>query len=155
MFNGIPNAQKLANNAKISTRKPTTDQNGPYVREYNQKMVQCIKKAISYMEENEKEKSYVIVDMHGDVTVGDKSRKFHTMHYGFIGDEWSTRISYVTDSDMPFRGLQRALKEKGYYLLDESDPSLSKKTRIMIYAGRPDDYDTRTPLWHKMNVLPR
>lgn len=81
----------------------------------------------------------------------------HVLHYGGRGQEgwgWKSRKPLVEVEEMPFITAQKLMYEKGYYLLDESDPSKSFGCYIFLYCQKPADYDTRPPLWHGYNRLP-
>ena len=81
----------------------------------------------------------------------------HVLHYGGRGQEgwgWKSRKPLAELEEMPFITAQKLMYEKGYYLLDESDPSKSFGCYISLYCQKPTDYDTRPSLWHGYNKLP-
>lgn len=79
---------------------------------------------------------------------------FHTTHYGKRnGDDWSDREANSPFASL-FRIIQREMKQKGYYLLDISDPTKGNKLMLILSIGKPDGYDDYPELWHGFNKLP-
>jgi len=52
-----------------------------------------------------------------------------------------------------FKELQLEMLEKGYYLLDISDPFKSKKFVLSFNVEKPPDYDSQPILWHGLNFI--
>jgi hypothetical protein len=85
----------------------------------------------------------------------EKTVPIHVIHYGTLEwvpgkSIWSRRIPLEIKS---FRKIQTLLFEKGFYLLDESDPAKSFRMRVCIYAVKPFDYETSKRLWHRYNRM--
>ena len=134
-----------------------TQQTQEYVDMYNKQLMLSIRTAISYMQKKSKTSSFVHVDFNQIFTISaGKSVKLHTIHYGFVDNRrnhWNARKPFTSETKSPFKLLQELLEKKGYYLLDESDNQLSFHPRFVIYAQKPEDYDEREVLWHKLNIL--
>lgn len=86
------------------------------------------------------------------------SYKFHVVHYGPLvrNDEqhhWMSRYNIFDRLQVfpPFRTLQVEMLNKGFYLMDESDPTKSKRMIIRLYKNRPL-YPMY--LWHTYGVIP-
>lgn len=86
---------------------------------------------------------------------------YNVYHYGkFSNNDWRNgKRKYLNEvsswADMPFSRMQTLFfREKGYYLLDVSDPDISSSVRIMLALERPGDYG-RNRLWHHLNLLPQ
>jgi hypothetical protein len=85
------------------------------------------------------------------------SYKFHVVHYGPLRNKeqyhWMSRYNIFETLQVfpPFRTLQVEMLQKGYYLMDESDPSRSRRMIIRLYKNRPP-YPLY--LWHGYGVIP-
>jgi hypothetical protein len=78
---------------------------------------------------------------------------FHCVHYG--GKQfgrWTNRIQNPLFVNL-FRDIQIELYNKGYYLLDMSDPSRNDKMLIRLFLGVPPFYETFEPLWHGLGKI--
>ena len=78
----------------------------------------------------------------------------HVLQYGHLVDNKYYQRSPLEVAEMPFVKVQKFLFTKGYYLLDESNPTYSKNTFIKLYCVRPTNLETRPVLWHGKNVMP-
>ncbi|CAH6421002.1 Hypothetical protein KVN_LOCUS98 [uncultured virus] len=80
----------------------------------------------------------------------------HVLHYGhYKGKNNFTSRKEDFECERPFIRAQKILLEKGYYLLDESDPSVGFKMIIKLYCEKPNDLQTRKSLWHGLNLPPK
>ncbi len=78
--------------------------------------------------------------------------------YGHRSDSglWTERVDLGLP-EKPFVALQRLLHSRGWYLVEESDPNLSKSVVLMLYAVRPDGshkYFNKGLLWHGNDMFP-
>ena len=150
MFEDIPNANEIVAYSSSSTDEqdsPVVLNKLAFIEKYSDKYIEIMLKQISNsikdMKKHKKTSSMVLIGFH-DI-INDKKLRFHYVHYGPINDQdkkWTNRVE-IPDDKKPFRILQNLIKEKGYYLLDESYFTKSKKAMIIIYAQKPDDYDKR------------
>lgn len=104
----------------------------------------------------------VRIDPHQEFPVTDSNGveriyEFHELHYGPITTRakrhWRNRENvYGALGVYPaFRTLQTEMLQRGYYLMDESDPMRSKKMFIKLHRDRPI-YPLK--LWHSYGVIP-
>jgi hypothetical protein len=83
--------------------------------------------------------------------------KFHVVHYGPFKDKkeyyWMSRYNIFENLQVypPFRTLQVEMLQRGYYLVDESDPVKSKRMVIRLYKTCPP-YPLY--LWHGYGTIP-
>ncbi len=129
--------------------KPSDEWIQPFQDEYYNLLIAKATAAIAKMQEEQILHVRLDIDFHEKIENDTNSIKLHSLHYGKVSRSWSLRIP---TKNLPFRRAQKVLAEKGYYLLDESDPSASFRTRIILFACKPKHYNTKD-LWHKMNVL--
>jgi len=75
----------------------------------------------------------------------------HYLHYGAHGStrHWCDRRPHCGPS--AFFTVKKEVFARGYYLLDESDPSKSHQIHIRLHCEQPLDYNSRDKLWHGMN----
>ena len=75
----------------------------------------------------------------------------HCLHYGNHGStrHWCDRRPHSGQS--AFLTVSKEVFARGYYLLDESDPSKSHQIHIRLHCEEPLDYNIRKQLWHGMN----
>lgn len=120
---------------------------------YNTLMFSKIKNAIEVLKQNP-EKKYARLELHSHLSLNEETKThFHIVHYGGTKNgSWFNRHINPTYEHV-FKNLQRKLFEKGYYLLDISDPSKSFKLNIALYPEKPKWYDTPHILWHNYNKI--
>lgn len=81
------------------------------------------------------------------------------LHYGHRNGRYSwTERTPLDGVENAFQLVQKKLADKGYYLVDESDPEVSKLIVISIYCQRPAPthryFNKPGTLWHGYNVIP-
>ena len=109
--------------------------------------------AIKEMTENGRFSAILPIDFDKIIIVNTSKYKFHSIHYGFVDEFWNQRIPFNKNKESPFKEVQKQLYEKGYYLLDNSNPSRSFRTVITLFASKPKNYDLTTVLWHGLNKI--
>lgn len=69
-------------------------------------------------------------------------------------EDWYQR-SDLGLAEMPFRTLQREFLEQGWYLIEETDPLVSREFVFKVYAGEPKTnyYYNQPNLWHYHNFV--
>lgn len=83
--------------------------------------------------------------------------KFHSVHYGPLKNRekrhWRSRDNIWERMKIypPFRTLQVEMLGKGFYLMDESDPTKSKRMIIRLNREKPFE---PLKLWHGYGVIP-
>lgn len=119
------------------------------VNEYMDMMLSLGNEGIDIIEDNGWE--YYKMPVRFNQRMQSRNLSFDHIHYGFKlpFEKWEQRKQYCPE--MPFITLQRFFQQKGYTLLDESDPTKSKQTRITLYKG--NKYNNEQ-LWHNFNNLP-
>jgi hypothetical protein len=87
-----------------------------------------------------------------------RNYKFHVVHYGPMNSKaakrhWRDRDNIWGRMEIhpPFRTLQVEMLQKGFFLLDESDPSKSFNMRIRLHQNKPAG---PLYLWHSFGVIP-
>ena len=121
--------------------------------QYYQNIIQAVKNSIDYMQKKGNN-DYIRLnndDIQKSIQWDDhKKICWHWMHYGFIRKNWRSRdVSAWNKFDIkrPFIRAQEELKEKGWYLVDLSNPGRSFGVYIYLYTYPPDKID----LWHNLN----
>ena len=159
-FNDVPTADQLATNRpkKKSNWVPEEIFENAKLSAFEEYMTDAIKDAIAYLGSHDTLRAHVRVNFHDRIvfTVPGIEREFTmTMHTGLYGIQqdmdWCCRQSQTR---CVFKELQAELYEKGYVLLDESDPNRSYREFINIYIGIPSHYDKAPIYWHGLNKLP-
>lgn len=111
---------------------------------------------------NSSEKNYVTLDLdpkrflesEGSHIFDFHRIRFHVVHYGgkISEGKWKNRIPNKFFAGL-FKSIQKSLFERGYYLLDISDPSKSHKFIVRLYLEKPSWYDDAPMLWHGLNKI--
>lgn len=83
---------------------------------------------------------------HGHYT--EKNIPCHVLHYGHIDGYWTKRKPLAVSRG--FLVARQIMLEKGYYLVDESDPSKSFQIFISLYLVPPIK---NKKLWHGLNNI--
>lgn len=119
---------------------------------YKARMMDAIKNAINGMKKSSNKYSVQLNVSFGESLAVDESKiLFHVVHYGGKPlTSWYKRKSSHLFTGL-FKELQKYMLERGYYLLDLSDPSKSHRCTIRLYLGKPTWYDNAEPLWHGYN----
>jgi hypothetical protein len=128
------------------------------IKEHGVKGAQyCIKKEYDYFEladlEREIAGKYILVTVKIDDDEIKVKFYYHQLIYGDQPDDfkhWSDRLE---NPITPFQDAQRDFANKGWYLLDESDPDVGKYNKFFLYHGKPENYGEKK-LWHGLNLLP-
>lgn len=151
----IPEAKSLVSKYKEEKFKNESNKHMEALRAYEFLLREKIMDTIKEMSDENKIKGRLDINLNGVINVGGKDKYLHNLQYGFIvkDGKWGDRKPILMEEDMPFRKLQKELLEKGYYLLDESNPKMSKISKIVIYATKPTSYNSNPVLWHGKNVL--
>jgi hypothetical protein len=133
------------------------------IEQYRGYMYTKICDAIKYFEQSGNNCATLSIDKNCEFSVPSKnfSFLFHEIHYGGKrvykneGFSWKERKCDPYFHKL-FKELQKIMYEKGYYLLDVSDPELSFSLTIKLYLERPYWYDTEKHniLWHGFNKIP-
>lgn len=169
MFSEIPTVAEVCNaqtehkqkkEEEISIKKAFGEQQEQELAElYKKVMIGCIKDAIKTLMNSGSFCTRLNIDenfqsLHGITT------KFHVVHYGgkpiynTVKQKWDW---YCREKNPMFEGLfkelQTVMLERGYYLLDISDPTKSFGLVIKLYLGKPDWYDESVSLWHGFNKV--
>lgn len=104
----------------------------------------------------------VKVDPNAELTVtlddgSERKYKFHSVHYGPLKNKekrhWRSRDNIYDRMGVypPFRVLQVEMLNSGYYLMDISDPSKSKRMIVRLFRDKPK---FPLKLWHGYGVIP-
>jgi len=152
--------QKVIYDKKLDNDKHAIDKINIYKNklrnasnEYFNNVMEAVKKGIEIMT-NTNNNGYIRLE-NDDLNKSikwDEYKKicWHWMHYGFIRKGWRSRdISAWSRFDIkrPFIRAQEELKEKGWYLVDLSNPDRSFGVYIYLYTYPPD----KIKLWHDLN----
>tara|TARA_B100000686_G_scaffold354478_1_gene464983 strand:- start:177 stop:662 length:486 start_codon:yes stop_codon:yes gene_type:complete len=120
---------------------------------YYNNIMNAVQNAIRYMSEKGKQ-NYIKLqneDFQLPIDWGeDKKICWHWMHYGFIRKGWRSRDTSAWNRfniERPFKKAQKELEEKGWYLVDHSNPERSFGVYIYLYTYPPE----KLPLWHDLN----
>jgi hypothetical protein len=130
-----------------------------FVQAYLKQINEEVQKAIKFMERSGKYCTLVRINPNEKLTISDGSSKpLHCVHYGGNPDfskgenSWTNRIKDDRFVNV-FRNVQLSLLNKGYYLLDVSDPSYGKGFILKLFWDKPEWYDTVLGLWHGFNHI--
>lgn len=139
--------------------RPFTGAINAYIQLMRQKLEGCIK-YVNASPTNEFAQVRVLPNQVLEVCLDDETTvtyKFHSVHYGPFkyrdGTHWKSRYNIYENLQIypPFRVLQLEMLNRGYFLVDESDPDKSKRMVIMLYKTKPS-YPRY--LWHGYGVIP-
>ena len=157
-FEDIPNASEIIKPID-EPKEPKELKILPWLEEYEKLLKNEIVKCVNDMIKNENTKSVLDIQLKSFLKVKvedkDKGIPIHVLHYGYnFNKKWTIRRNVLSDKNekMPFQKLQDQMLEKGYYLLDESDPSKSFSTHLVLYSVKPHYYGN-SDLWHGLNVI--
>lgn len=132
---------------------------------YKTKMINAILDAINDLKKGSNKFSVKLnVNFKEKLTIDGFTIDFHIVHYGgkpiFEVQESSKSLTLNWSKRTPnplfaglFKELQTFMLQKGYYLLDLSDPSKSHFCVINLYLGKPTWYDNAKLLWHGYNHI--
>lgn len=130
-----------------------------FARMYDTMMECAIFRAIEELENSPRSHCAVLNLKANEPMIGYfSSTYFNNIHYGGKpvqgpnGLEWTNRLLEPLFVGR-FKKLQTSLLERGYYLLDISDPNKGKNFIIKLYLHKPSWYDQFEPLWHGLNKI--
>jgi hypothetical protein len=152
--------QKAIYGKKLDNDKNTIDKMNVYKNklqnasnEYYKNIIDAVKKAIELMSNAENNGHIRLNNEDFNKSIKwDEYKKicWHWMHYGFIRKGWRSRDISAWDRfgiKRPFIRAQKDLKEKGWYLVDLSNPDRSFGVYIYLYSYPPE----KMKLWHGLN----
>ena len=171
MFSAIPSAEQLANaltvqkennKEKLMLKKESYEKIGSeFAALYEEAMIAAITKAVGTFTGF---CTRVNVPTYFTMTDEDEHEHripFDIVHYGgkrMINPVTQRQSWYHREKNQFFEGLfkklqKTILQERGYYLLDISDPRMSFDLVIKLYLAKPKWYDESQLLWHEYNKV--
>ena len=130
-----------------------------FVQAYLKRINEEVQKTIKFMDRSGKYCALVRINPNEKLTISDDSSKqLHCVHYGGNPDfskgedSWTNRIKDDRFVNV-FRNVQHSLLNKGYYLLDVSNPSYGKGFILKLFWDKPEWYGKVSGLWHGFNHI--